>query len=117
MVYMALIARITRASMLEVLSEDYIRTARAKGVGTSSVLLRHALKNAAVPIVTVIGIGLAALISGVVLTETVFNIPGLGRLTVDAILKRDYPIIQGLIILFAGKNGRASCRERVCKYV
>src|SRR3546814_14131251 len=88
--------------MVGVLSEDYIRTARAKGVGTSSVLLRHALKNASVPIVTVIGIGLAALISGVVLTETVFNIPGLGRLTVDAILKRDYPIIQGLIILFAG---------------
>lgn len=102
MVYMALIARITRASMLEVLSEDYIRTARAKGAATSDVLLRHALKNAAVPIVTVIGIGLTLLISGVVLTETVFNIPGLGRLTVDAILKRDYPIIQGLIILFAG---------------
>ncbi len=102
MVYMALIARITRASMLEVLSEDYIRTARAKGVAQSVVLLRHALKNAAVPIVTVIGIGLALLISGVVITETVFNIPGLGRLTVDAIMKRDYPIIQGLIILFAG---------------
>ena len=101
MVYMALIARITRASMLEVLSQDYIRTAHAKGVATSVVLLRHALKNAAVPIVTVIGIGLALLISGVVITETVFNIPGLGRLTVDAILKRDYPIIQGLIILFA----------------
>jgi peptide/nickel transport system permease protein len=102
MVYMALIARITRASVLEVLSEDYIRTAHAKGVATVSVLLRHALKNAAVPIVTVIGIGLALLISGVVITETVFNIPGLGRLTVDAIMKRDYPIIQGLIILFAG---------------
>ena len=101
MVYMALIARITRASMLEVLSQDYIRTAHAKGVAMSAVLLRHALKNAAVPIVTVIGIGLALLISGVVITETVFNIPGLGRLTVDAILKRDYPIIQGLIILFA----------------
>lgn len=100
--YMALIARITRASMLEVLSEDYIRTAHAKGVTTRSVLLRHALKNAAVPIVTVIGLGMAALISGVVITETVFNIPGLGRLTVDAILKRDYPIIQGLIIIFAG---------------
>jgi peptide/nickel transport system permease protein len=100
--YMALIARITRASMLEVLSEDYIRTARAKGVTTRAMLLRHALKNAAVPIVTVIGIGFALLISGVVITETVFNIPGLGRLTVDAILKRDYPIIQGLIILFAG---------------
>lgn len=101
MVYMALIARITRASMVDVLAQDYIRTARAKGVATSVVLLRHALKNAAVPIVTVIGIGLALLISGVVITETVFNIPGLGRLTVDAILKRDYPIIQGLIILFA----------------
>ena len=102
MVYMALIARITRASMLDVLSEDYIRTAHAKGVATTGVLLRHALRNAAVPIVTVIGIGIALLISGVVITETVFNIPGLGRLTVDAILKRDYPIIQGLIILFAG---------------
>ncbi|MCL4744373.1 MAG: ABC transporter permease [Burkholderiaceae bacterium] len=102
MVYMALIARMTRASMMEVLSQDYIRTARAKGVATIVVLLRHALKNAAVPIVTVIGIGLTLLISGVVITETVFNIPGLGRLTVDAILKRDYPIIQGLIILFAG---------------
>jgi peptide/nickel transport system permease protein len=101
MVYMALIARITRASMLEVLSEDYIRTAHAKGVATSAVLLRHALKNAAVPIVTVIGIGLALLISGVVITETVFNIPGLGRLTVDAVLKRDYPIVQGLILVFA----------------
>ena len=102
MVYMALIARMTRASMLEVLSEDYIRTAHSKGVANIVVLLRHALKNAAVPIVTVIGIGLTLLISGVVITETVFNIPGLGRLTVDAILKRDYPIIQGLIILFAG---------------
>ena len=102
MVYMALIARITRASMLEVLSQDYIRTAHAKGVAAVPVLLHHALKNAAVPIVTVIGIGLTLLISGVVITETVFNIPGLGRLTVDAILKRDYPIIQGLIILFAG---------------
>ena len=102
MAYMALIARMTRASMLDVLSQDYIRTAKAKGVATLIVLLRHALKNAAVPIVTVIGIGLTLLISGVVITETDFNIPGLGRLTVDAILKRDYPIIQGLIILFAG---------------
>jgi peptide/nickel transport system permease protein len=101
MVYMALIARMTRASMLEVLSEDYIRTARAKGATTAAMLLHHALRNAAVPIVTVIGIGLTLLISGVVITETVFNIPGLGRLTVDAILKRDYPIIQRLIILFA----------------
>ena len=101
MVYMALIARMTRASMLDVLSEDYIRTARAKGAGTLGLLLHHALRNAAVPIVTVIGLGIALLISGVVITETVFNIPGLGRLTVDAILKRDYPIIQGLIILSA----------------
>ncbi len=100
--YVALIARITRASMLEVLAEDYMRTAKAKGVATAPMLLRHALKNAAVPIVTVIGIGIALLISGVVITETVFNIPGVGRLTVDAISKRDYPIIQGVIIVFSG---------------
>ncbi|MDF1585569.1 ABC transporter permease [Geminicoccaceae bacterium 1502E] len=99
--YMALIARITRASMLEVLSQDYIRTANSKGLATERVLLLHALKNAAVPIVTIIGIGIALLISGVVITETVFNIPGLGRLTVDAVLKRDYPIVQGLILVFA----------------
>jgi peptide/nickel transport system permease protein len=99
--YMALIARITRASMLEVLQQDYIRTANAKGLATDRVLLLHALKNAAVPIVTVIGIGITLLISGVVITETVFNIPGLGRLTVDAVLKRDYPIVQGLILVFA----------------
>ena len=100
--YMALIARTTRASMLEVLSQDYIRTANSKGLARGRVLLLHALKNASVPIVTVIGIGIALLISGVVITETVFNIPGLGRLTVDAIMKRDYPIVQGLIIVFAG---------------
>jgi peptide/nickel transport system permease protein len=100
--YMALIARITRASMLEVLSQDYIRTAHSKGLTSTRVLMLHALKNASVPIVTVIGIGVALLISGVVITETVFNIPGLGRLTVDAVLKRDYPIVQGLIIVFAG---------------
>lgn len=100
--YTALIARTTRASMLEVLSLDYIRTANSKGLATRRVLLLHALKNASVPIVTVIGIGIALLISGVVITETVFNIPGLGRLTVDAVLKRDYPIVQGLIIAFAG---------------
>jgi peptide/nickel transport system permease protein len=99
--YMALIARITRASMLEVLAQDYIRTADSKGLSTNRVLIVHALKNASVPIVTVIGIGVALLISGVVITETVFNIPGLGRLTVDAVLKRDYPIVQGLIIVFA----------------
>ena len=100
-VYIALIARITRATMLEVLQQDYIRTARAKGLGQGGILFVHALKNAAVPIVTVIGIGIALLISGVVITETVFNIPGLGRLTVDAVLKRDYPIVQGLILVFA----------------
>jgi peptide/nickel transport system permease protein len=99
--YCALIARITRASMLEVLSQDYIRTAESKGLATRRILLLHALKNSAVPIVTVIGIGIALLISGVVITETVFNIPGLGRLTVDAVLKRDYPIVQGLILVFA----------------
>ncbi|MBS0240715.1 MAG: ABC transporter permease [Proteobacteria bacterium] len=99
--YMALIARITRASMLEVLAQDYIRTANSKGLAPDRVLLLHALKNASVPIVTVIGIGIALLISGVVITETVFNIPGLGRLTVDAVLKRDYPIVQGLILVFA----------------
>jgi peptide/nickel transport system permease protein len=101
MVYAALIARITRASMLEVLSQDYIRTAQAKGLSNKQVLLGHALKNAAVPIVTIIGIGVALLISGVVVTETVFAIPGLGRLTVDAILRRDYPIIQGVILIFS----------------
>ena len=102
LLYSALIARITRASVLEVLTEDYIRTARAKGLASNVVLMRHALKNAAVPIVTIIGIGIALLIGGVVVTESVFNIPGLGRLTVDSILRRDYPIIQGIILLFAG---------------
>ena len=100
--YVALIARITRASMLDVLSEDYMRTARAKGVSNASQLTKHALKNAAVPIVTVIGLGIALLISGVVITETVFNLPGVGRLTVDAITRRDYPIIQGVILTFSG---------------
>jgi peptide/nickel transport system permease protein len=102
LVYVALIARITRASVMEVLTEDYIRTAHAKGLSSRVVLIRHALKNAAVPIVTIIGIGIALLLGGVVVTESVFNIPGLGRLTVDAILHRDYPIIQGLILIFAG---------------
>ncbi|HEV8030347.1 MAG TPA: ABC transporter permease [Stellaceae bacterium] len=101
MVYAALIARITRASMLDVLAQDYIRTAQAKGLSSEQVLIGHALKNAAVPIVTIIGIGIALLISGVVVTETVFAIPGLGRLTVDAILRRDYPIIQGIILIFS----------------
>jgi peptide/nickel transport system permease protein len=97
----ALIARITRTTMIEILNQDYIRTARAKGLSVRRVLMRHALKNAAVPIVTVIGISFALLISGVVVTETVFNIPGLGRLTVDAILRRDYPVIQGVILVFS----------------
>lgn len=97
----ALLARITRTAMLEVLNQDYIRAARAKGLSVRRVLVRHALKNAAVPIVTVIGISFALLISGVVVTETVFNIPGLGRLTVDAILRRDYPVIQGVILVFS----------------
>jgi peptide/nickel transport system permease protein len=100
-IFVALIARITRATVLEVLDEDYIRTARAKGQIERKVLFHHALRNAAVPIVTVIGLGIALLIGGVVVTESVFNIPGLGRLVVDAILKRDYPIIQGLILLFS----------------
>jgi peptide/nickel transport system permease protein len=100
-VYIALIARITRASMLDVLSQDYIRTARSKGVGQTSILFVHALKNASIPIVTVIGLGIALLIGGAVVTETVFAIPGLGRLTVDAILRRDYPIIQGVVLLFS----------------
>jgi peptide/nickel transport system permease protein len=100
-VYIALIARITRAAMLEVLQQDYIRTARAKGVGQRGILFVHALKNASVPIVTVIGIGIALLIGGAVVTESVFAIPGLGRLTVDAILRRDYPLIQGLVLLFS----------------
>ena len=100
-VYIALIARITRASMLEVLAQDYIRTARAKGLGQGTILFLHALKNASVPIVTVIGIGIALLIGGAVVTESVFAIPGLGRLTVDAILRRDYPVIQGVVLLFS----------------
>jgi peptide/nickel transport system permease protein len=100
-VYIALIARITRATMLEVLQQDYIRTARSKGVGQTGILYIHALKNAAVPIVTVIGIGVALLIGGAVVTETVFAIPGVGRLTVDAILRRDYPVIQGIVLLFS----------------
>jgi peptide/nickel transport system permease protein len=100
-VYIALIARITRAAMLEVLQQDYIRTARAKGLGQGGILFVHALKNAAVPIITVIGIGIALLIGGAVVTESVFAIPGLGRLTIDAILRRDYPVIQGIVLLFS----------------
>ena len=100
-IYIALIARVTRASVQEVLSEDYIRTARAKGLPEQRVLIKHALANAAVPIITVIGIGIALLIGGVVVTESVYGIPGLGRLTVDAVLARDFPTIQGVILFFS----------------
>jgi peptide/nickel transport system permease protein len=100
-IYVALLARMTRTSVLEVLNEDYVRTARAKGLPNVKVLMRHALRNAAVPIVTVIGIGIALLIGGVVVTESVYNIPGLGRLTVDAVLARDYPTVQAVILLFS----------------
>ena len=102
LVYIALITRITRASVLEVLSQDYIRTARAKGLTDPVVVWRHALRNAAVPIATIVGIGVALFMGGVVVTETVFAIPGIGRLLVEAILRRDYPIIQGVILLLAG---------------
>ncbi|NJM81183.1 MAG: ABC transporter permease [Tabrizicola sp.] len=100
-VYIALITRITRTSMLEVIGQDYIRTARSKGLGDGIIIWRHALTNASIPIVTVIGIGIALLMGGVVVTETVFSIPGIGRLLVDAILRRDYPIIQGVMILLS----------------
>ena len=99
--FIALIARITRATMLEVLSLDYVRTAKAKGVGQRAILFVHALKNAAVPIITIIGIGFAGLIGGAVVTESVFAIPGVGRLVVDAILRRDYPVIQGVVLMFS----------------
>ena len=99
LILMALITRMTRASVLEILREDYIRTARSKGLAETTVLVRHALKNAALPIITVIGIGFAALLSGLVVTESVYAIPGVGRLIVDAIVKRDYPVIQGAILL------------------
>jgi peptide/nickel transport system permease protein len=100
-VYVALITRITRASMLDVLAQDFVRTAQAKGLAPDQVLIGHALKNAAVPIVTIVGIGVALLISGAIVTETVFALPGIGRLTVDAILRRDYPIIQGVTLIFS----------------
>ncbi|MFT4266501.1 MAG: ABC transporter permease [Xenophilus sp.] len=100
-IYVALIARVTRAAVAEAMTEDYIRTARAKGIPEARVLMRHALANAAVPIVTVIGIGIALLIGGVVVTESVFAIPGLGSLTVDAVLSRDFPLIQGITLFFS----------------
>lgn len=100
LVYIALIARVARTSMLEVLSQDFVRTARAKGLPERIVVFRHALLNAAVPIVSIVGIGIALLIGGVVVTESVFNLPGLGRLTVESVLARDYPVIQGVVIVF-----------------
>ncbi len=99
LVFAALLARMTRSTMLDVLNEDYIRTARAKGLAPAAVLVRHALKNAAVPIVTTIGLGIALLIGGVVVTESVFAIPGIGRLTIEAVTQRDYPVIQGVILI------------------
>jgi peptide/nickel transport system permease protein len=99
LVFSALLARMTRSTMLDVLNEDYIRTARAKGLAPRAVLLTHALRNAAVPIVTTIGLGIALLIGGVVVTESVFAIPGIGRLTIEAVTQRDYPVIQGVILI------------------
>jgi peptide/nickel transport system permease protein len=97
-----LIIRFTRASMLDILGEDYIRTARSKGLTESSVVLKHALRNALVPILTVLGLTLALMIGGAVVTETVFNLPGLGNLVVRAVLRRDYPVIQGALLVIAG---------------
>ena len=101
LLYMALLTRMTRATVLEVLQEDYIRTARAKGLGVPAVL-GHALRNAAVPIATTVGVGIALLIGGVVVTETVFAIPGVGRLVIDSVQRHDYPVIQGVLLLSAG---------------
>ena len=113
-VYVALLARVTRASVSEALTEDYIRTARAKGVSQAAVLFRHALVNAAVPIVTVVGIGVALLIGGVVVTETVFAIPGLGSMTVEAVLNRDFPVIQGVVLFFAFANVAVNLLVDLC---
>ena len=96
-----LTSRVTRSTMLEILNDDYVRTARAKGLAERVVLLRHALRNAAVPILTIIGLGLASMIGGLIVTEQVFAIPGMGRLVVDSISKRDYPIIQGIFLIIA----------------
>jgi ABC-type dipeptide/oligopeptide/nickel transport system permease component len=97
----AVVARMTRSAMLEVLGQDYIRTARAKGLSERAVVNRHALRNALIPVVTILGLQLGTLLSGAVLTETVFAWPGIGRLLVDAVLARDYPIIQGTTLLIA----------------
>lgn len=99
--FASLIARVTRASMLDVLSQDFIRTAKAKGADRNRILFAHALKNASIPIVTIVGLGFASLIGGAVITESIFAIPGLGRLTLEAISHRDYPVIQGLVLVFS----------------
>jgi peptide/nickel transport system permease protein len=98
----ALLARLTRSMMLETLGDDYIRTARAKGVAERAVVLRHAFRNAAIPLVTVIGLIFAALLGGAVITEQVFNIPGVGRLLIQAVARRDYPVVQGVVMIVAG---------------
>ncbi len=98
----ALIMRFTRASMLDVLNDDYVRTARAKGMSEYRVVVKHAFKNALIPVVTVIGLTAALLISGAIVTETVFGIPGVGSLTVSAVLRRDYPVIQGTLLVISG---------------
>lgn len=97
----ALITRFTRAAMLDVLGDDYVRTARAKGAGEGRVILKHALKNALIPIITVIGLSIAMLVAGAVVTETVFGLPGVGNLVVSAVLRRDYPVIQGALLVVA----------------
>lgn len=98
----ALLARMTRSMMLETLNEDYVRTARAKGLNEGGVVMRHALRNALIPLVTVIGLSFAILLGGAVITEQVFNIPGVGRLLIQAISRRDYPVVQGVVLVVAG---------------
>jgi peptide/nickel transport system permease protein len=98
----ALIIRFTRASMLDILGEDYVRTARAKGLSEARVMVNHVLRNALVPIITVLGLTMALMIGGTVVTETVFNLPGVGNLVVRAVLRRDYPVIQGTLLVIAG---------------
>ncbi|MFW6036031.1 MAG: ABC transporter permease, partial [Halothermotrichaceae bacterium] len=98
---MALIVRLTRSTMLEVINMDYITTARAKGLKERLVVLKHALKNALIPVVTVVGLQTAALLGGVMLTETIFSLPGLGRLAIQAVQNRDFPIIRGVVLFMA----------------
>jgi len=97
----ALIARLTRSSMLEIIRQDYIRTARAKGLAERVVIMKHALRNALIPVVTIIGIEVANLLSGVVVTEQIFSLPGLGRLSVEALVNRDFPVIRGVVLFMA----------------